>query len=119
MKTKRICTAILLVLCMLLSACASGAQTNGELTEVPEKYLPIGTVVLLVDGDQPLMIYARGVYFDTGETRDYSAVLYPYGRIEDEYIYSFDHEDIEKVLHLGYISEIEIQVNEFLKEKLK
>ena len=119
MKTKRICTAILLVLCMLLSACASGAQTNGELTEVPEKYLPIGSVVLLKDGNQPVMIFARAVVVETGETKDYSAVLYPQGYLGDAYIFSFNHESIEKVLFLGYVSEDEVKVNDYLKENAK
>ena len=119
MKTKRIFASVLLVFCLLLSACASGAQTNGELTEVPDKYLPIGSVVILENGDQPIMIYARAVVVETGETKDYSAVLYPQGYLGDEYLFSFNHESIEKVLFLGYVSEEEVKVNDYLKENAK
>ncbi len=119
MKTKRIFASVLLVFCLLLSACASGAQTNGELTEVPDKYLPIGSVVILENGDQPIMIYARAVVVETGETKDYSAVLYPQGYLGDEYLFSFNHESIEKVLFLGYVSEEEVKVNDYLIENVK
>lgn len=109
---------IIVVCCILLTlfACGQSTESAGD-TVIPDKYLPIGSVVLLKGGNQPLMIYAREVYFETGETRDYMSVLYPFGYVDDEGVYSFDHSEIEKVLFVGYVDENEEKVNEYLLER--
>lgn len=115
---KKVRILVLVCLAALLFACGRPAESN-DIDTVPDKYLPIGSVVLLQGGNQPLMIYARAVYFDSGETRDYMSVLYPFGYITDDEVYSFDHYEIEKVLFMGYENEDEQKVNEYLLENAR
>ena len=74
------------------------------------KFLPIGSVVLLKDGEKSLVIcgYCAKPGED-GSLYDYIGVMYPEGiRSSKEFIF-FNHSDLEKVLYTGYES------NEFLK----
>lgn len=67
------------------------------------KYLPLGSVVLLKDGTKGLMIYGRKQkHFESGKSYDYVACLYPEGNIGDEHTYLFDHTQIAEVVHIGY-----------------
>jgi len=60
-------------------------------------YLPIGTVISLEDGSQPLMIYGRKQINTNGNTKwDYVACLYPEGNIGDEYNVFFNAEILQK-----------------------
>ena len=70
-----------------------------------QKLLPLGSIVLLKEGMQKIMVVARGtVYVDelTGEDifADYMAVLYPAGLNPETTIF-FNHEDIDKILFTG------------------
>lgn len=69
--------------------------------------LPIGSVVLLKDGEKRLMI--SGVLQqeagDDGKTYDYMGLFYPEGNIGQDYQYLFNHEDIENVYFRGYEDE--------------
>ena len=77
--------------------------------------LPIGSIVLLKDGEQKLMV--TGVMQTEankrGRTYDYLGTLYPEGNISDQYNYYFNHDDIEKVYFRGYEDE---ERNKFIKE---
>ena len=55
-------------------------------------YLPIGTVVTLVNGTKPIMIYGRK-QMQEGNDRiwDYVACLYPEGNLGDRYNVFFQH----------------------------
>lgn len=67
-------------------------------------YLPLGSIVILCGGIQKLIINARGVVIKHEEEKilfDYGGSLYPQGIIGDEMIY-FNHEDIQKVVFMGY-----------------
>ena len=69
------------------------------------KYLPIGSVVKLKDVDLELMIIG---YLKKPEEKiyDYSACIYPLGIVTsvlDTVV--FNHEQIEKIYHVGYKSE--------------
>ncbi len=79
------------------------------------KYLPIGTVVTLVNGTKPIMIYGRK-QMQQGKQKiwDYVACLYPEGNIGDEYNVFFQHEEIAKIHHLGMESEDESRLQEIL-----
>ncbi len=68
-----------------------------------EKYLPIGTVVLLKGGQQRIMIYGRK-QVDSGTKKewDYAACLYPEGNISGNHAYLFNHDQIEKVFFIGF-----------------
>ena len=68
-----------------------------------EKYLPIGTVVLLKDGNKKVMIISY-LIFTNGETKkmfDYGGCTFPEGVIESDYAVGFNHDDIAEVIHLG------------------
>ncbi|WPC41626.1 DUF4176 domain-containing protein [Clostridium sp. JS66] len=55
-----------------------------------EKYLPIGSIVLLKGGQKKLMIYGRK-QIDSGTKKewDYVACIYPEGNIDLKYNYLF------------------------------
>ena len=75
-----------------------------------DKYLPIGSVVLLKNGRKKIMIYGRKqMHVETGEEWDYLACLYPEGNINEEFMYLFNHDQIDKVYYLGYEDEEEIR----------
>ena len=68
-----------------------------------KKYMPIGTVVILKNGEKSVMIYGRKqTHAETQVEYDYVACLYPEGNISDEFIYLFNHDKIDKVLFTGY-----------------
>ena len=74
------------------------------------KYLPIGTVVLLKNGSKRVMIYGRKqIHVETGQEWDYLACLYPEGNINEEFMYLFNHDQIDKVFYLGYKDEEELK----------
>jgi len=82
-----------------------------------DKYLPIGTVVLLKNGKKELMILSYGVIPQgelekNGETIDgknkffdYGACTYPEGLVNSTQIAVFNHDQIEKVCYMGYETE--------------
>lgn len=81
-----------------------------------DKYLPIGSVVLLKNGRKKIMIYGRKqMHVETGEEWDYLACLYPEGNINEEFMYLFNHDQIYKVYYLGYEDEEE---KRFVEENL-
>ena len=81
-----------------------------------DKYLPIGSVVLLKNGRKKIMIYGRKqMHVETGEEWDYLACLYPEGNINEEFMYLFNHDQIDKVNYLGYEDEEE---KRFVEENL-
>ena len=68
-----------------------------------KNYLPVGSIVLLKNGQKKIMIYGRRQRRVTDEHEyDYIACLYPEGNINEDYMYLFNHEDIETVVHRGY-----------------
>ncbi len=70
-----------------------------------EKYLPIGSVVLLKGASKRLMItgYCAAVPEDINKTYDYVACLYPEGNLGGEDVALFDHDKIGTVVHLGLV----------------
>ncbi len=66
-------------------------------------YLPIGSIVILKNGQKKIMIYGRRQRRVTDEHEyDYIACLYPEGNINEDYMYLFNHEDIETVVYRGF-----------------
>ena len=66
--------------------------------------LPIGSIVLLKDGEKRLMV-AGIMQTDTGRTQknyDYVGVLNPEGHIGEGFQYLFNHEDINEIIFRGY-----------------
>lgn len=83
-----------------------------------EKYLPIGSVVLLKGAQKRLMIYGRlQKAEETGEVRDYIGCLYPEGNISTRETYMFNHDQIDKVYFIGFQDPEEFEfVDKYLKE---
>ncbi len=77
--------------------------------EIGEKFLPIGTVVMLKGGTKRAMItgFCSVAQDDSQKTYDYSGCLYPEGFISSNQICLFDHEQIERVYFLGYVDDEE------------
>lgn len=81
------------------------------------KYYPIGTVVILKGGNRPIMIYGRQQLQDGSNLIwDYVACLYPEGNLSDDYNIFFQHEEIAKVLHMGYKSDLDAKMQELLNK---
>ena len=67
------------------------------------KLLPLGSIVVLNNGEKKLMIYGRSQYAgDSHVVFDYVACLWPEGNLNVEYTYLFNHSDINTVFHYGY-----------------
>lgn len=86
-----------------------------------EKYLPVGTVVMLKGGKKRAMITGFCSISDEDKSKlfDYSGCLYPEGVISSNQTLLFDHEQIEKVYHLGLVDEEEKQFKEKLNNMLE
>ena len=68
-----------------------------------KSYLPIGSIVLLKNGKKKVMIYGRRQRRITDKYEyDYIACLYPEGNIDENFMYLFDNENIDKVIYRGY-----------------
>lgn len=66
--------------------------------------LPIGSIVLLKDGEKRLMINGimQSDAGDTGKDYDYMGILYPEGHIGEGFQYLFNHEDINEIIFRGF-----------------
>ncbi|EPI09176.1 DUF4176 domain-containing protein [Enterococcus faecalis] len=89
-------------------------------TKTEEKLLPIGSIVLLEEGLQKLMVVGRGTIYTDQQTgkdtfADYMAVLYPTGLNPETTIF-FNHENIDRVIFTGYSDEEEIRFLEVYQE---
>jgi len=75
--------------------------------EKGEKFLPIGTVVMLKGGTKRLMILGFCAVSGSNKEKiyDYSGCLYPEGLLSSEQVALFDHEQIENIYHIGFIDE--------------
>ena len=83
-----------------------------------KEYLPIGTVVILKEGEKPIMIYGRKqIHAESNVAYDYVACLYPEGNLNDEYTYLFNHDQISEVVFLGHINEEEEEFLALLEEE--
>ncbi|MBR6690244.1 MAG: DUF4176 domain-containing protein [Bacilli bacterium] len=90
---------------------------------INEKYLPVGTVVLLKNAKKRIMVtgFAATVPGSNGKIYDYIACLYPEGVISSDKNLLFDHDQIDKIYYMGYIDDewkqTEIKINEILQKK--
>lgn len=85
-----------------------------------DKFLPIGSVVLLKGATKKVMITSY-LIFAKGQDEekkmfDYGGCSYPEGVIESNFAVGFDHEKIDKVIHLGYSDEDCKKLNKLLLE---
>lgn len=82
------------------------------------KYLPIGTIVALKNSEKKVMItsylvFSKKMAKDT-EIFDYGACGFPEGIVDSNYSLAFNHEQIDKVVHLGYSDDEQKEFNEKL-----
>lgn len=72
--------------------------------KIQEKFLPIGTVVMLKEAKRPIMITSYCVFAvaTKKEVYDYGGCFYPVGILDPNLIQAFNHNQIEKVLYMGY-----------------
>ena len=86
-----------------------------------EKYLPIGTVVLLKEATKRVMItgYAS-ISPDTGDkVFDYSGCIFPEGFFDYNQVCVFDHEQIAEVFYKGLEDDEEKEFMVNLKEEIE
>ncbi len=85
-----------------------------------DKYLPIGTVVLLKDALKKVMI--TGFYVKSTEDDkvfDYAGCIYPEGVISSDQNLMFNHDDISDVYYMGYITDEQRTYNEKIIDIIK
>ena len=90
--------------------------------EIGKKYLPIGTVVMLSGAKKRLMITGFCALSNNDKTKiwDYTGCMYPEGVLNSKQTLLFDHDQIEKVYHLGLQEDDEEkQFKKELKKNLK
>jgi len=85
---------------------------------IKEKYLPVGTVVLLRNGTKRVMIngFCTMDASKPEKVYDYSGVLFPEGSLSSDQTLLFDHEQIIRVDHLGLDDDEEKTFKAKLKE---
>lgn len=90
------------------------------MNEKYEKYLPIGSVVILKEGKKRLMItgYASFDMEKKDKIYDYIGCLYPEGVISTSKNLLFDHNSIERIYCLGYSDEEQKQFVEKIKSEI-
>ena len=81
-----------------------------------EKYLPVGTVVLLQNGSKRVMIngFCTMDANKPDKIYDYSGVLFPEGSLSSDQTLLFDHNQIVRIDHMG----LEDQEEKEFKAKL-
>lgn len=86
-----------------------------------EKYLPIGTVVMLKGGQKRVMITGFCCVSDNDQTKvyDYCGCLYPEGFLSSQKNLLFNHIQIDKVFHMGLKDEEEEQFKERLNKAME
>ena len=97
--------------------------------EKNERFLPIGSVVLLKGGKKEVMIMSYcimpsgKVYSPNGKLEkkglmfDYGGCLYPEGMIKSDQLFAFNHDQIEKVCFKGYVTDQYSNISNLMNEK--
>lgn len=84
-----------------------------------EKYLPVGSVVLLKGDTKKMMIIGFCTSSDDDQKQyDYSGCMYPEGLISSDEIYLFDHDQIGEINFIGYETDEEKEFKKNLIEAL-
>ena len=85
------------------------------------KFLPLGTIVMLKGASKRLMITGFCIVSpeeENGKMHDYSGCLYPEGIINSKQTAVFDHEQIDKIYYMGYSDDEEKSFKTKLNELL-
>lgn len=85
-----------------------------------DKYLPIGTVVMLKEGTKRVMItgFCSMPKDNPDKMFDYSGCLFPEGYITSDQVALFNHDQIAEISHMGLNDEEEKRFKESLKGML-
>ena len=91
------------------------------MNEINEKFLPLGTIVLLNGGEKRLMITGYCVMDAEGasDIYDYVGVLFPEGTYSSEENILFNHDQIVKVFFTGFVDDEQITFMDELKKELE
>ena len=93
-----------------------------------ERFLPIGTVVLLKGGQKELMITSYCIFPTGSQLKDgkevqaekkmyeYGACTYPEGVLDSNTIRAFNHNQIEKIVHMGYENDTQKELSRILND---
>lgn len=87
---------------------------------MPNKYLPIGSIVKVKDIDKKIMItgYYSIEYNNSVIIYDYVGISYPEGLLLKNNSYSFNHSDITSLVFTGYLSSEYNKLNSNLLDQL-
>ncbi len=133
------CTLVVFLLLMMAIFLVSCTDEKKEKTNVnneisieeseklisDKEVLPVGTIVLLKEGNTKLMItgHLQFKLNDKKNLYDYCAVLYPEGQLDTKAAYLFNNEKIKRVYFLGYCDqkhrELTIKIKNIKKERIK
>lgn len=83
-----------------------------------EKYLPIGTIVLLKDATKRLMItgFCAVDAEENNKIYDYVGCMYPEGVLSNDESALFNHNQIEKIYYMGLSDDEEKEFKTKLEE---
>ena len=93
-----------------------------------ERFLPIGTVVLLKGGKKEIMItsdciFPNNVQIKNGQEikpekkiYEYGACIYPEGILDSNTICAFNHDQIDKICYMGYETPIQKELSTLLNQ---
>lgn len=96
-----------------------------------ERFLPIGTVVVLKGGTRELMIISYCIVPDgeaydkngkvdlKGKMFDYGACFYPEGMMTSDQVFAFNHDQIEKICFMGYETDNQKEISKVLNGGLE
>ncbi|MGE7662784.1 DUF4176 domain-containing protein [Peribacillus sp. NPDC097197] len=99
--------------------CSMARGCEGEMELFFSKeFLPIGSVVGVQGDSRRLLIIGRLVFSENHNVvKDYTAIEYPNGYIHSkEKFILFNKDDIDVLYHYGYVDEMEVKVDQLLKE---
>ena len=88
------------------------------MNNVGEKYLPIGTVVMLKGGTKRVMItgFCSMANDNKKVMYDYSGCLYPEGFLSSDQTALFNHDQIATIYHMGLVDDEEKKFKATLNE---
>lgn len=81
-----------------------------------EKFLPIGTVVILKGGTKKIMItgYCVETIAKKDKIFDYRGCPYPTGVLESAGVALFDHNQIKEICYKGFVNEESVNLSDKL-----